>query len=92
MLMAWRRVRAKLFGGLQNRFLKQLLEWGGVATAIVYSLAVASNVGLEFWGFFLLFVSAGLIGLWAWAGGHRGILLLQLFYATAGIVGMVRWF
>jgi hypothetical protein len=25
-------------------------------------------------------------------GGHRGILLLQFFYATAGVIGMFRWF
>ena len=71
---------------------RRLLEWSGVATAIVYSLAVALNVGWEFWGFFLLLISSGLIGLWAYLGGHRGILLLQLFYASAGIIGMIRWF
>ena len=76
----------------QDKFSQRLLEWSGVGTAIVYSLVVALNVGLEFWGFFLLVVSSGLLGLWAWLGGHRGILLLQFFYASAGIVGMVRWF
>ena len=90
--MFWQRIRGKILVRLQDKISRQLLEWSGVATAIVYSLAVALNVGLEFWGFFLLFVSAGLIGLWAYGGGHRGILLLQLFYASAGIVGMVRWF
>ena len=87
-MLFWRRV----FKSLHDGRLQKILEWSGVATAIVYSLAVALNVGLEFWGFLLLFVSAGLIGLWARLGGHRGILLLQLFYATAGVVGMVRWF
>ncbi len=80
------------YNKFSNKFSQRLLEWSGVATAIVYSLAVALNVGLEFWGFFLLVVSAGLLGLWAWLGGHRGILLLQFFYASAGIVGMIRWF
>ena len=70
----------------------QSLEWFGVATAIVYSLLVASNTGLEFVGFTLLLVSSFSIGLWAYLGHHRGILLLQFFYATAGIVGMLRWF
>ena len=68
------------------------LEWFGVLTAIAYSLFVASNVGLEFLGFILLFVSAISIGMWAYFGGHRGILLLQFFYAAAGLIGMVRWF
>ena len=68
------------------------LEWTGVITAIVYSLLVAMNIGAEFLGFTLLLISAILIGLWAFIGKHNGILLLQLFYASAGIIGMVRWF
>lgn len=71
---------------------QQLLEWTGVATAIVYSLLVASNTGFEFIGFTLLLASSFAIGLWAYRGGHRGILLLQFFYATAGMIGMIRWF
>ena len=53
--------------------LAQSLEWFGVLTAIVYSLLVASNTGLEFLGFALLLISAFSIGLWAYLGGHRGI-------------------
>ena len=70
----------------------KILEWSGVATAIVYSLIVAMNIDLEFIGFALLFISAILIGLWAYFGKHKGIFFLQLFYATAGIIGMVRWY
>ena len=70
----------------------QWLEWFGVVTAIAYSLLVAANVGLEFFGFVLLLISSGAIGLWAHLGGHRGILLLQFFYAVAGVIGIVRWF
>ena len=71
---------------------QKILEWLGVITAIIYSLLVAMNIGAEFLGFLLLFISALLIGLWAYFGRHKGILFLQLFYATAGIIGMVRWF
>jgi len=53
---------------------------------------VALNIGIEFFGFCLLLLSAILIGIWAYRGGHKGILFLQFFYATAGIIGMVRWF
>ena len=70
----------------------QMLEWFGVVTAIAYSLLVAANVGLEFFGFMLLLISSCAIGLWAYLGGHRGILLLQFFYAVAGLIGIVRWF
>ena len=61
-------------------------------TAIIYSLLVALNIGAEFFGFTLLLISAILIGLWAFIGKHNGILLLQLFYASAGVIGMIRWF
>ena len=70
----------------------KILEWLGVITAIIYSLLVALNIGAEFLGFTLLLISAILIGLWAYFGKHRGILLLQIFYASAGIIGMIRWF
>ena len=70
----------------------KILEWAGVITAILYSLFVALNIGLEFLGFSLLLISAFLIGIWAYKLGYKGILLLQLFYASAGIIGMYRWF
>ena len=68
-----------------------ILEWLGVVTAIFYSLFVASNLGLEVVGFFLLLVSAISIGLWAFVNQHRGILLLQFFYSCAAIIGLFRW-
>ena len=71
---------------------EMMLEWSGVATAILYSLLVATNIGAEFIGFTLLLISSALIGLWAYFGKHKGILFLQLFYATAGIIGMTRWY
>lgn len=71
---------------------QKIFEWLGVLTAIFYSLLVALNIGVEFIGFTLLLLSSGFIGIWAYMGKHRGILLLQVFYATAGIIGMVRWY
>ena len=72
--------------------MNKFLEWTGAITAILYSLFVAFNIGLEFLGFCLLLLSAILIGLWSYKLNHKGILLLQLFYALAGIIGMYRWF
>ena len=72
--------------------LKKSLEWFGVITAIIYSLLVAFNIGAEFLGFTLLLISAIAIGVWAYLGKHKGILFLQFFYASAGIIGMIRWF
>ncbi len=71
---------------------EKAMEWFGVVTAIVYSLLVASNTGFEFLGFCLLLISSIAIGIWAYWCAHRGMLLLQFFYATAGIIGMLRWF
>ena len=68
------------------------LEWVGVITAIACSLQEAANIGQEVMGVMLLLISAVAIGLWAYRGGHNGILLLQFFYAIAGLIGMVRWF
>ena len=71
---------------------QKTLEWAGVTTAVLYSLLVAMNIGAEFIGFNLLLISSVLIGLWAYFGRHQGILFLQLFYATAAIIGMARWY
>ena len=73
---------------MNNKF----FEWMGVATAILYSLFVALNIVLDFVVFSLLLLSAALIGIWAYRGKHKGILLLQFFYASAGNIGMIRWF
>ena len=76
---------------MNRAIFKKTLEWFGVITAIAYSLLVASNIGYEVLGFSLLFVSAIAIGLWAVTCKHYGILLLQFFYGSAGIIGVVRW-
>mgnify|MGYP006098744441 CR=1 FL=1 len=47
---------------MNNKF----LEWIGVTTIILYSLFVALNIGLEFFGFSLLLLSAALLGIWAY--------------------------
>ncbi|MBL94457.1 MAG: hypothetical protein CFH06_00597 [Alphaproteobacteria bacterium MarineAlpha3_Bin5] len=69
----------------------RLFEWSGVFAAILYSLLVAMNIGAEFFGFLLLLISAILIGIWAYFCRHHGIFLLQVFYASSGIIGMIRW-
>ena len=69
----------------------KLFEWFGVITAIIYSLFVALNIGLEFFGFLLLLISAVSIGVWAFLNQHKGILLLQFFYTASALIGIVRW-
>jgi hypothetical protein len=69
----------------------RFFEWLGVLTAIIYSLFVALNIGLEFFGFILLLVSAISIAIWAFLNKHNGILLLQFFYSASALIGIVRW-
>ena len=69
-----------------------ILEWFGVFTAILYSMLIALNMGAEFLGFLLLLISATSIAIWAYRNSFGEILLLQLFYGSAGLIGMVRWF
>ena len=76
---------------MKERSMTKLLEWFGVLTAIAYSILVASNTGNEVLGFSLLFISAIAIGVWAYLCRHYGILMLQFFYASAGIIGILRW-
>ena len=71
--------------------MKRILEWFGVLTAITYSMLVASNTGKEVIGFLLLIISAIAIGVWSYLCKHYGMLLLQVFYASAGIMGVIRW-
>jgi len=49
-------------------------------------------VGLEFFGFTLMLIAAGSLGIWAYLGNHRGILFLQIFHSIIAIIGMIRWF
>ena len=77
---------------LQKLTKNLILEWFGVLTAILYSMLIAFNKGAEFLGFLLLLISAISIAIWAYRSNFRGILLLQVFYASAGLIGMFRWF
>ncbi len=70
----------------------KIYEWAGTIAAIIYLFLVALNIGAEFIGFALLLISAVLLGIWAFLDKHKGILLLQIFCATASIIGMVRWY
>ena len=70
---------------------KKTLEWFGSLLAITYMLLIASNTGHELLGFSLLFISAIALGSWAILCRHNGMLVLQFFCATAGLIGVVRW-
>tara|TARA_B100001175_G_C19244814_1_gene511772 strand:- start:128 stop:367 length:240 start_codon:yes stop_codon:yes gene_type:complete len=68
-----------------------ILEQEVVSTADVYSLLVSFSIGAEFFGFALLLISAVLIEFWQYLIKNKGILLLIIFFTTAGNIGTIRW-
>jgi len=76
---------------VDKKYFKNALEWFGSYNCHSLFIIVASNTGHEVIGFTLLFISAIAIGFWAFLCRHHGIFLLQYFYATTGIISVVRW-
>ncbi|MDU8928546.1 hypothetical protein RXV86_14235 [Alisedimentitalea sp. MJ-SS2] len=77
--------------GQEHRKLTVLFEITGSVMAMVYAMLIASNIGAEMIGFTLLLISSGLFAGWAVIDRRWTFLLLQLFYATSAIIGLVRW-
>ena len=76
---------------MDNRKLTSIFEILGSVLAMIYALLIASNTGNENLGFALLFISASLFAAWAIIDHRWTFLLLQAFYATSAIVGLIRW-
>ena len=76
---------------MQRRKLTSLFEITGSVSAMVYALLIASNTGNEVLGFALLFLSAALFSAWAVIDKRWTFLLLQGFYMTSAVIGLLRW-
>ncbi|WP_170324706.1 hypothetical protein [Ruegeria arenilitoris] len=74
-----------------RRGLTTVFEVTGSVLAMAYALLIASNTGAELLGFALLLLSAGLFAAWAAIDRRWTFLLLQGFYATSAIIGLIRW-
>jgi hypothetical protein len=74
-----------------RRGLTTVFEVTGSVLAMAYALLIASNTGAELLGFTLLLLSAGLFAAWALIDRRWTFLLLQGFYATSAIIGLIRW-
>ncbi len=74
-----------------HRRLTTTFEITGSVLAMAYALLIASNIGAELLGFGLLLVSSGLFAAWAMIDRRWTFLLLQGFYATSAIIGLIRW-
>ncbi len=76
---------------MDNRKLTSLFEISGSVLAMAYALLIASNTGNELIGFTLLLISSGLFAAWAAIDKRWTFLLLQGFYATSAVIGLIRW-
>ncbi len=76
---------------MTNRGWTTVFEVTGSVSAMAYALLIASNTGNEILGFSLLLISALLFAAWGWLDKRWTFLLLQGFYATSAIIGLVRW-
>lgn len=76
---------------MNRRTLTSIFEITGSVLAMAYALLIASNTDNEVLGFSLLLVSAILFAAWAVIDKRWTFLLLQVFYATSAIIGLVRW-
>ena len=76
---------------MNQRKLTSGFEISGSVLAMAYALLIASNTGNELLGFTLLLVSSGLFAAWAVIDRRWTFLLLQGFYATSAIIGLIRW-
>lgn len=76
---------------VQKSRLTSLFEITGSVSAMAYALLIASNTGREMLGFSLLLLSSGLFAGWALIDKRWAFLLLQGFYATSAIIGLLRW-
>ncbi len=75
----------------RNQKLIRVFETTGSVLAMAYALLIASNTGNEILGFTLLLISALLFAAWGWLDKRWAFLILQFFYATSAIIGLVRW-
>ena len=71
--------------------LTSLFEISGSVLAMAYALLIASNTGNEILGFILLLFSSALFAAWAVIDKRWTFLMLQGFYATSAIIGLIRW-
>ncbi|MCC6941704.1 MAG: hypothetical protein IT551_08880 [Novosphingobium sp.] len=76
---------------MENRKLTTLFEISGSVLAMAYALLIASNTGNELTGFTLLLISSALFAAWALIDKRWTFLLLQGFYASSSVIGLIRW-
>ncbi|MEM8978192.1 MAG: hypothetical protein AAGD04_01810 [Pseudomonadota bacterium] len=76
---------------MTNRKLTSIFEISGSLLAMAYALLIASNTGNEILGFTLLLISALLFAAWAVIDKRWTFLILQVFYASSAIIGLIRW-
>ena len=74
-----------------RRGLTKACEVSGSIIAMAYALLIASNTGNEILGFALLLTSSSLFAAWAIIDRRWTFLVLQGFYASSAVIGLIRW-
>lgn len=74
-----------------RRGLTRACEVSGSIIAMAYALLIASNTGNEVLGFALLLISSSLFAAWAVIDRRWTFLVLQGFYASSAVIGLIRW-
>ena len=64
---------------MNNKF----FEWAGVITAILYSLFVALNIGIEFFGFCLLLIVSNFNWNLGLQGRPQGNIIITIFLCNS---------
>lgn len=83
-------VQQSVAGG-DNRKFTAFFEVAGSVLAMIYAMLIALNIGAEVLGFSLLLISSGLFAGWAILDRRWTFLLLQMFYSTSAMIGLIRW-
>jgi hypothetical protein len=74
-----------------RRRLTTIFEIISSVLAMVYAMSIAMNIGAEMLGFSLLLISSCLFAGWAILDRRWTFLLLQAFYSTSAVIGLILW-
>lgn len=76
---------------MKKLMLKDLLEWIGCITGLLGSFLLAAKVAASGFGWALFIISNICWAAYAIMTRARGMLLMQLGFTVANIIGIFRW-
>jgi hypothetical protein len=67
------------------------VEWAGTAMAVLGSIIIASNIGLNWWGYWAFLASTIAFMIVTYPLKLWAIFSLNLFYFVINVWGLIRW-